>query len=273
MTWNGEQLDFDAYLARIGYEGSPKPDLESLRTLHRAHVAAVPFENLEIMLGRPVLLDLEALQDKLVRRRRGGYCYEQNLLFAAVLERTGFAVTGLGARVRAGATAMRAVTHMILKVEADGEEWLCDVGFGAEGLLEPIRLRDGEEARQGTWRFGLVAEEGGVKALRTLHHDGWFDIYGFTLEPRFTVDYVLMNHYTSTHPKSAFTRRPVIQRAAPGVRRSLVGARLTVTRPGGEVEERDVAEGELKDVVVQEFGVELSDDDWRTLIRVYSAGA
>ncbi|MFE0177235.1 arylamine N-acetyltransferase [Streptomyces sp. NPDC059002] len=273
MTWNGEELDIDAYLVRLGHTGETKPDLETLRALHRAHVAAIPFENLEMMLGRPVPLDLAALQDKMVRRRRGGYCYEQNLLFAAALERIGFTVTGLGARVRAGASSTRAVTHMLLKVEADGEEWHCDVGFGADGLLEPIPLRAGGEVRQGEWRFSIEGEADGVLVLRTWQSGGWFDLYAYTQERRLPVDYVVMNHYTSTHPRSSFIRRPVVQRAAPDVRRGLVGDQLTVARPGGSVDERSVPVDELTDVLVREFGIELDAEETAELIRVHYAGA
>ncbi|MFJ2773086.1 arylamine N-acetyltransferase [Streptomyces sp. NPDC087300] len=273
MTWNGEELDIEAYAGRLGHTGELKPDLETLRALHRAHVAAIPFENLEMMLGRPVPLDLAALQDKLVRRRRGGYCYEQNLLFAAALERIGFAVTGLGARVRAGASVTRAVTHMLLKVEVGAEEWHCDVGFGGDGLLEPIPMRDGAGVRQGEWRYRLDREPDGVLVLQTWRSDGWFDLYAYAGEARLPVDYVVMNHYTSTHPRSSFIRRPVVQKAGPQVRRSLVGDRLTVAHPDGSVDERDVPVDELTDVLAREFGVELDAEETATLIRVHYAGA
>ncbi|MFH8992624.1 arylamine N-acetyltransferase [Streptomyces sp. NPDC017940] len=276
-TWNGEELDIAAYLGRIGYGGEVKPDLATLRALHRAHVDSVPFENLEIMLGRPVLLDLAALQDKMVRQRRGGYCYEQNLLFAAALERIGFTVKGLAARVRAGASSTRAVTHMLLDVEADGEHWHCDVGFGADGLLEPVPLRTGaampQDVRQGEWRYGVAAEEEGVRVLRTERSDGWFDLYAHTTARCLPVDYVVMNHYSSTHPGSPFVRRPVLQRAGFDVRRRLIGARLTRTRPDGSVDEREVPVDELRLTMLREFGVELDDDDFARLVRVHYPGA
>ncbi|MFB7193064.1 MULTISPECIES: arylamine N-acetyltransferase [Streptomyces] len=274
MNWNGEELDLDAYLARTGFTGDVKPDLETLRALHRAHIASIPFENLEIMLGRPVDLDLAALQAKLVRQRRGGYCYEQNLLFAAVLERIGYPVKGLGARVRVGATSIRAVTHMLTRVTVeDGQEWLCDVGFGAQGLREPIPLRAGIEIRQGPWTFGLVPEDSGVLVLRSLRPGGWEEIYAFTLEERHPVDYVVMNHYTSTHPRSAFTHRPVVQRAAVDTQRSLIDMRMSVEFPDGTRDERDVREGELMDLLAHEFGIELSDEDAARLIWMHDAGA
>lgn len=266
-------MDVEAYLRRIGYEGEAKPGLETLRALHRAHVAAIPFENLEIMLGRPVLLEPAALQDKMVRRRRGGYCYEQNLLFAAVLERIGFSVRGHGARVRAGASTTRPVTHMLLGVEADGEWWHCDVGFGGDGLIEPVPLRTGVDVRQGEWRFAVEGEEDDVRVLRTEGPDGWFDLYAYTTARCLPVDYVVMNHYTSTHPRSPFIRRPVLQRAAFDVRRRLVGSQLTLTRPDGTAEERDVPVSELRDTIVREFGIELGDDDFAELIRVHYPGA
>lgn len=273
MTWNGENLDIEAYLTRLGHTGGMKRDLDTLRALHREHVAAIPFENLEMMLGRAVPLDLLALQDKLLHRRRGGYCYEQNLLFAAALERIGFDVTGLAARVRAGASSTRAVTHMILKVEVDGEAWHCDVGFGAEGLLEPIPLRGGAEMQQGEWRYGIRQEDDGVFALRTGFGDGWSDLYAYTLERRLPVDYVVLNHYTSTHPKSSFIRRPVVQKGGPEVRRKLVGDLFTVVHPDGTTHERAVPVGELVDVLDREFGIELSPEESAELIRVHYAGA
>ncbi|MEU6658579.1 arylamine N-acetyltransferase [Streptomyces sp. NPDC046821] len=281
MNWNGEGLDLDAYLARIGFTGDLKPDRETLRELHRAHVASIPFENLEIMLGRPVDLDLAALQAKLVRQRRGGYCFEQNLLFAAVLERIGFSVKGLGARVRVGAaTSIRPVTHMLTQVTvADGETFLCDVGFGNQGLREPLPLRDGVEMRQGQWTFGLVSEgegvpEGeGVRVLRSLRPGGWEELYGFGPQECHPIDYVVMNHYTSTHPRSPFTHRPVVKRAADDALRSLVGRRFSIERPDGTRDEREVKEGELIALLADEFGIELSDEDAARLIRVHASGA
>ncbi|MDG4859891.1 arylamine N-acetyltransferase [Streptomyces sp. T-3] len=272
MTWSGEQLDLEAYLARIGFEGKPTPDLKTLRALHRAHVASIPFENLEIVLGRPVLLEIDDLQRKMVRQRRGGYCYEQNSLFAAALERVGFSVTGWGARVRAGARSLRAVTHMVLKVEVDGEQWLCDVGFGGEGLLEPFPLAETGVVRQGGWDFELGAEDEGVRVLRTRRPDGWGDLYAFTAERRHPVDYTLMNYYTSTHPRSSFTGRSVAQRTSSEARFRLVDQEFSVVRADGSHDERLVPAAELPAVLAEVFGIELDADDSAELIRVHSAG-
>ncbi|MFI1257416.1 arylamine N-acetyltransferase [Streptomyces netropsis] len=270
--WGGDELDLDGYLARIGCTGTPRVDLATLRAVHRGHVAAFPFENLEILLGRPVLLDVPALQDKMVKRRRGGYCYEQNLLLAAALDRIGFSFTGLGARVRMGSDRQRAVTHMALKVEADGEQWLCDVGFGGEGLLEPLPFRDGVRERQGDWTFGIEREQKDVRVLRTLHPEGWSDLYAFGPEERFPVDYAVMNHYISTHPRSPFVSRPVVQQTESDHRRNLVGTVLTRARADGSRDACEVGVEELTDVLSREFRIELSAADAETLARVYSSG-
>ncbi|MEU1672850.1 arylamine N-acetyltransferase [Streptomyces roseifaciens] len=272
FVWGGGDLDFDAYLARIGVGGTVRPDLATLRAVHRGHVAAFPFENLEILLGRPILLDVKALQDKMVAQRRGGYCYEQNLLFAAVLERIGFSFTGIGARIRMGSDKLRPVTHMALKVEADGEQWLCDVGFGGEGLLEPLPFRDGIQAGQGGWTFGIERESQDVRVLRSLHPEGWFDLYAFGPEERFPVDYTVMNHYISTHPHSPFVSRVVVQQTEPGIRRSLVGSMLVTARPDGSEEQREVRVAELVEVLAREFRIGLGEADGVTLARVQSSG-
>ena len=159
-----EGLDLEAYLQRIGYDGGLDPTVETLTALHRAHVLSIPFENLDILLGRPIRLDLASLQAKLVRGRRGGYCFEQNALFAAVLEHLGFDVTGLAARVTMGEERTTPRTHMILAVDIAGTRWLADVGFGGDTLLDPISFESDEPVQQGAWAFRL-ADDGDVRVL------------------------------------------------------------------------------------------------------------
>ncbi|MDF3292556.1 arylamine N-acetyltransferase family protein [Streptomyces silvisoli] len=263
--WSGAELDLDAYLRRIGYDGSLRPTFDTLRALHRGHLAAIPFENLEIVLGRSVPLDVPTIQAKLVGQSRGGYCFEHNLLFAAVLERLGYSVTGLASRVRMGSDQRRATTHMLLRVDIAGEDWLADVGFGGDGPLEPIPLRTGVELRHGGWTFDLLEEAPGVFLLRSHRPDGWFDLHAFTLEPRYPVDYGLFNYYTSTHPQSPFTPRVIVQRNGPDVRRTLVGQELRTERPEGTVQRRDVPADELPTVLAKVFGIELDAQDARSI--------
>ncbi|WP_274914265.1 arylamine N-acetyltransferase family protein [Streptomyces sp. WZ-12] len=269
-TWGGEQLDLDAYLARIGYDGDRRPSLTTLRQLHAAHSAAIGFENLEIVLGRPIPLDLDSLQAKMVRQRRGGYCYEQNLLYAAALERLGFRVSGLGARIRMGEDKVRAVTHALLRVELDGEDWITDVGFGGEALLAPLPLRDGVEERQGAWTFGLVHEkETASWVLRSRHEDGWFDLYSFGTERRFAADYAVFNHYISTHPRSPFTGKIVVQKPGLAERLTLVGRELARVGADGSREAREVTPEEIPSLLASDFGITLSPADAEALVATY----
>jgi N-hydroxyarylamine O-acetyltransferase len=225
-------LDLDAYLARIGYSGELAPTLETLRGLHLAHAANIPFENIDILLGRSIELDLLSLQAKLVAKKRGGYCFEQNTLFAAVLESIGFSVTRLGARVLMGTDHIRPRTHMLLSVAAEGSDWLADVGFGGDGLLWPVLL-DQKEPVDIFGRAYRVDDRGITKVLQTMRSDGWFDLYSFTLEPQHHIDYVVANHYTSTHPDSVFVKTLVVQRMTQDSRWILRDRELTEVNSNG----------------------------------------
>ncbi|KAB2348310.1 arylamine N-acetyltransferase family protein [Actinomadura rudentiformis] len=264
--WDGGELDIDAYLSRIGFDGERAPTLETLRALQRGHTTSIPFENLEIMLGRPILLDLENLQDKLVRRQRGGYCYEHTILFAAALERLGFGVTALSARVTLGADEIRPATHAVLRVTTAGDDrvWLCDVGFG-RGPLEPIEFADGAEAVQDGWRFRLERRTGALDTdLWVLHQyggEGWVDRHTFTLNPQYSLDYAVGNHYVSTSPRSPFTTRPFAQRFGPEVHHVLDGTTWTTTRPDGSTQTREVEESEIPKLLDEVFGVTLDAAD------------
>jgi N-hydroxyarylamine O-acetyltransferase len=262
-AWGSGELDLGAYLERTGYRGPLDPTAATLRDLHRRHVEAIPFENLEIMLGRPPALDLPSLQAKLVTGGRGGYCFEHNLLFAAVLERLGYAVTGLSARVTMGTGTPRPPTHMCLRATADGVAWLADVGFGGDGLLEPVPLRPGKRVRQGigAWEYALTSQEDGRWALRSHRPQEWLELYTFTLEARQPIDYQVFNWYTATHPRSPFTQRLVVQQAGDSLRRSLVGDQLTLIRPGWAPETRAVPPVGLPGLLAADFGIELTPQD------------
>lgn len=259
--WELARLDLDAYLARTGCTGVAATDAATLRHLHRAHAATIPFENLDIVLGRGVELELDAIQAKLVRRARGGYCFEHNLLFAAVLERLGFEVARLAARVRPSGTGPR--THMLLRVVADGSPWLADVGFGAS-LVEPLAL-EARETTQGAWTYRLTRSEADRWLLSSVEPGGASEMYEFTDEPQRPIDYAVANHFTATHPHSPFVGRPVVLRTEPEVKYALRGRVLTTTRPNGSVEARDVALDELLDVLAEPFGIGLEADEAKRL--------
>jgi N-hydroxyarylamine O-acetyltransferase len=246
-------LDLPAYLARTGLAALPPATAAGLAELHLAHATHIPFENLDVLLGRPIRLDLDSLQRKLVRDRRGGYCFEQNMLFAAVLEAAGFRVAKLAARVRYRATRLLPRTHMLLQVDADGGPYLADVGFGGSGPLLPLRLAAGEEQRQYLWTYRL-AEEAGRWVLQNRQAGGWQDFYVFTTEPQEAVDFEVANYYVSTHPDSAFTRTPTAQLAAPDVRYMLRNRELTTERAAGS-ETRTVTDDELPGLLGRLFGI------------------
>lgn len=228
MSLHPSPFDLDAYLHRIGYTGERGPTLAVLDAVHLAHATTIPFENLDIQLGRPIRVDLASLQDKLVRQKRGGYCFEQNTLLKAALEALGFRTTTLLARVRRGATRVLPRTHMVLRVEVQGQPYLADVGFGVCGLLRPIPFRPCEVARQFGWSYRLV-QEPGLWALQSAEGGSWQDLYAFTLEPQYPVDVELCNWYTSTHPESRFVLTLTVQRSTPEARYVLRGTELAIT--------------------------------------------
>ena len=247
-------LDLGAYLRRIGLAEAPTADLAGLRALHCAHATSIPFENLDIQLGLPIRLDLASLQAKLVARRRGGYCFEHNTLFLAMLKAMGFDVIACEARVRLGAPALLPRTHMLLLARLEGTQWLCDVGFGGEGLLEPVPL-DGAAHAQflNTYR---VAVEGSLRVLQSFHDGAWEDLYAFVPEERFPIDFVMANHYTSTHPDSRFLQTLTAQLAGPEVRRILRNRAYAELR-GNQAEGRELAPEQVIPTLRNVFGLEV----------------
>ncbi len=255
--WDIEQLDVAGYLRRIGHDGETRPTARTLAALHRAHLDAIPFENLDIILGRGISVELESVQGKLVEARRGGYCYEHGLLFAAALERLGFGVDRLLARVGGGDHRPRARTHMALRVHADGAAWLADVGFGS-GLLAPLPFDGGATARQGGWEYALAAVGPHAWELRERRDGEWVTRYGFDDHPQHPADVVVANHYTSTWPRSPFVTRSVVVRKDEDALRELIDRTLTVTRPDGSTEQREVAGPELGSTLEELFRLSLS---------------
>lgn len=264
--WHGSDVDLDAYLARVGYRGDVAEDLTTLRGLHTAHVGAIPFDNLDALLGRTTVpLDLDSVQKKIVRQGRGGWCLEQVVLMAAVLDRIGFTFTAFAGRtrIRTGSKLGPAL-HVALCVELDGERWLHDVGFGGYGPHEPIRLA--ENARlDGDWSFDLVREPTGEHVLRFLRPEGPAELYGFTTDVRYPSDFEPLNHFCLTHPRSPFNHRMILQRTRPTVRHVLVGTVLTEIRPGEPATHREVDEAEALSAAERIFGITLEPGEIQAL--------
>jgi len=241
-------------LARIAYQGPRQPGFEALAALHLAHVSRIPFENLDILLGRPIRLDLPSLMAKLILDQRGGYCFEHNLLFAAALETLGFEVRRLTARVRLNADRVRARSHMLMRVTLDTRPYICDVGFGGNGLLQPIPLATGREFRQYAWRYRIEAEDD-RHVLQLRKAGEWIDLYAFTLERCYFMDYEMANYYVSTHPDSLFVNHFTVQRSTPQARYFLSDQELCIDR--GDRQTRKAIEGgeALRDVLKNHFGL------------------
>jgi len=221
------KLNLDAYLSRIAHGGSCATTIETLRQLHLAHVTSIPFENVNVQLGLPVRLDLLSLENKIVGERRGGYCFEQNGLFSAVLEQLGFEVTRLAARVRFGSSSIMARTHMLLLVQCDGTLWIADVGFGGWSLLEPIPLVAERDVQQGSWTMRLRRGDGSW-VLQCVQCPAGPDLYAFTLEPQYPIDYEPANHYCATHPNSRFVQTFTVQLPGLDVRAIVRGRELSL---------------------------------------------
>ena len=248
-------VDLAAYFRRIGFTGEAKPDLPTLRALHALHPVAIPFENLDPLLGRPVRLDLESLQSKLVGQRRGGYCFEQNALLRAVLEAIGFAVTPLAGRVqwmRGPGDPETPRTHMLLLVDLPEGKFIADVGFGGYLLAAPLALE--RDIEQGALRLTGAGDDW---LLQASLGEGRRNAYRFTLERQEQVDYELGNWFTATHPASPFPANLMAQRLTREGHVNLLNRRLTHRPRGVPPTERQLRDaGELEEVLATVFGIE-----------------
>lgn len=249
----GMSLDLDAYFARINWSGSAAADLATLTALLGAHMRTIPFENFDALLGRRVRLDLDSLQTKLVRNRRGGYCFEQATLFAAVLKVLGFKVQNHLARVvlhEPKTSSSR--THMVNLVELPEGRFVTDPGFGGPGTTVPVPLAEGE-----TGASHWFARDGADWVLRGPGKDGPIDLWVTELSTDHPIDFELSNHYVATHPDSIFTSNLMLNRFTEAGRVSLMN-RDASRRRGDEVETWQVADrGDLRGLLHEAFGIDL----------------
>jgi N-hydroxyarylamine O-acetyltransferase len=249
-------MDTGAYQQRIGYAEPLAPTTSTLHGLHLAHLLTVPFENLDIHLGRPILLDEQALYAKIVMRRRGGFCYELNGLFAALLRQSGFAISLLSAEVARGdGTYSPPFDHLALLVETE-ERWLADVGFGDSFLL-PLRLDSEEiqEQQQGTYRVLLEGQQRIVQRRTADQGDHWAPQYRVSLAPHALDDFAARCRYHQTSPESHFTQGRVCSRATPDGRITLSEMRLIRTQSGVKTEQALSGEQERRAALRDNFGI------------------
>jgi N-hydroxyarylamine O-acetyltransferase len=252
-------IDLARYFERIGHAGGAAPTLETLQALHRLHPLAIPFENLTTLLGECPPLDTAALERKMVVDGRGGYCFEQNHLFGAVLRAIGFKVSGLAARVlwerSDDATPPR--THMLLAIPIAGRTYIADVGFGGLTLTAPIMLEPGIEQVTPHEPFRLLsANRGFVLQARVV--DEWRTLYWFDLQEYLLVDFAVLNHFVATSPTSPFPTQLYAARVCAGSRLGLRNGRLTRYLPDGTRQRTTLDSArDLHAVLADEFGITL----------------
>ncbi|WP_205325317.1 arylamine N-acetyltransferase [Glycomyces sp. YM15] len=277
--WNSEDFDLDAYLEFLHFEGDRAPTLETLRALQRAHVLTVRWDTIDGFLYQKVRLDLATLQDKLMRRGRGGYCYEHVTLFAAALERLGFRFTAVSGRVQLGADKPRPATHAMLLVEVDGARWLADVGFGASPL-EPIALVDGAKSEAGPWPYLLRWQKitygssgWAVHQLRDRANpqEGWEIRQVFTENPQYPVDFAVGNHFVASNDRSPFVIRPFVQRMRTDRYDTLDALAWTTERAGAAATKETVKPHDVPELLDDVFGIRTDPDEADLLVRRLTA--
>ena len=262
-------FDQDAWLERIGYSGPRAATLETLRGLVYAHATAIAYESIDVLLDRPPVLDPERLQAKMIRQRRGGYCFEQNMLFRAGLRSLGFDIASLQARVVRGLAidAPRPALHMVLRVHLPEGPFLADVGFGnlaptAPLVLFPMVEQDTPHERM---RFIMMGDE---LVLQSRLGERWEHVYRVVPQPRFDGDYEIGNWYTGTHTDSPY--RANIIAARPGgnrTRLTLFNGRFNVRHADGRVERRQLeTDDDFRAVIRDDFGIDLSDADLKSAL-------
>jgi N-hydroxyarylamine O-acetyltransferase len=260
-TQNNSSHIVDGYFKRIGYSGDGSISIKTLRDLHFRHTQTIPFENLNSFFGWQVKLDLESIFQKLVVNRRGGYCFEHNLLFMHLLESLGFRVKGLGARVMwnvpAGVTPARG--HMLLLVQVGDQKLIADVGFG--GLTMPYPLHFETDLKQTTTheRF-QITEDDDQYVISAEVRDEWKPLYKFGLLEQLKSDYEVMNYYISTHPASPFTSNLILAKITGDYRYTLRNTDFA-THVNGLSERRVIRSiPELQKIIEDTFTVQFPQD-------------
>ncbi|MCS6762137.1 MAG: arylamine N-acetyltransferase [Candidatus Devosia symbiotica] len=255
-----QKVNLNAYFERIGFAGSISPTLATLELLHALHPAAIAFENLNPLLGLPVQLDLASLQSKLLTERRGGYCYEHNLLLMAILEELDFTVRGLAARVLwSNPEAIDGPAHhMVLAVDISGSTYIADVGFGSLTLTAPLRLKADVEQNTPHETFRLTGGDPVWQLEARLGEDAWWPLYAFDTSEKILANYEASRRFLSGDPSSPFRSELRVALSPSGKRLTLKDNRLTIHVEGSEPIVRLLTSvAEIREVLNGSFGIQL----------------
>ncbi|WP_373482746.1 arylamine N-acetyltransferase [Acetobacterium sp.] len=251
-------FNLDDYFKRINYTGSRQASVETLKQLHLGHVMNIPFENLDVFAKKNISLELDDLFEKMVKNHRGGYCFEMNSLFAAVLTEMGFPVTRHLARVYHGGFDNSGKTHMVLLVETDGQQWVCDVGFGGNSLAAPLLFEEGLEQEHLGRTHRLMADPVYGYRVEFKTAAGFEPIYAFTLEGSCPADYLIANFYTSAYPESFFRQAQMCALVTATGKITYFDGNLKITDGEALTETTISGDAAIKDALKSYFGVELS---------------
>jgi N-hydroxyarylamine O-acetyltransferase len=253
---NSDIFDLDSYFGRINYSGSTDVSEETLRDIHIAHTLNVPFENLDVFYRRPIPLDGTSLYKKIVKEKRGGYCFEMNGIFSLVLQKMGFKVTNLLARVTVDGIHYTTKTHQAMLVEIKGNRWLADVGFGNDGIIAPLILEEHTEQKQFAHTYRLMNHSSFGYVIQKKEGDGYNPLYAFTLEECFPEDFLMSNHFTSTFPESFFLKMRMCTMPTRDGRITLTDSHFKVVKKDDVLDKPIVNEFEFNALSKEHFGLD-----------------
>ncbi len=250
-------MNLHAYLDRINYSGTIDVTEETLRELHIAHTLNIPFENLDVYYGRPVSLDVPSLFSKIVINRRGGYCFEMNGLFSYVLQQTGFKVINLLARGTVDGIQFHTKTHQVMLVECGDKRWLADVGFGNDGIIAPLLLREYMDQKQFAHTYRLIKDPKFGYILQKKRGSEYDSLYAFTLEECYPMDFIMSHHFTSTFPDSFFTKMKMVTMPTKEGRITLTDNQFKHVKNGNVSEKAIKNDGEFNIILKGYFNLDL----------------
>lgn len=252
-------FNVEEYLNRIGYKGPLEVSAKTLWDLHVGHVTHIPFENLNPLQGKPVLLNRDDLFEKIVRRNRGGYCFEMNGLFSHVLKELRFNVTDVFARVYRPDFGFSGRAHQVLIVDVEGQRWMADVGFGGNGPIAPVKILEGEDQEQYGRYYRMKSHPVHEHVLEFKVEEGYETVYSFTSEPCYPMDYDIASYFTSTHPESVFCNVLMCTKPTKAGRVSIFDRNLKIIEDGKITETTLESDAQINQALEMHYGITMEE--------------